>query len=129
MTALPFLATAVPLPRDSDFIGFAALVVRVVQHAAWANGPLEIRRSSVLVWSTLQRTASLLSLHGILRTVDTADCLSLSPSPACAALLSTDHPEGAARRTALFAAVSQRDLVGCREVLDGMMTLVKRGKR
>jgi len=119
----------VKLPRDSDFVGVAALVVQVVQHAAWATGPLEIRRSSVLVWSTVQRTASLLSLHGLLRAVDTADCLSLSPSPACAAMLATDDADGTARRDALMTAVSQRDLVQCRNVLDVMTGLAAKGKR
>lgn len=105
--------------------------MQVVQHAAWSAGPLEIPRSSVLVWSSVQRFASLLSLHGLIRAVDTADRLSLSPSPVCAAMLSDADPDGAERRRALVAAVSHRDPVLCRELLDAMTVLSSpaKGKR
>jgi hypothetical protein len=102
---------------DVDCLSLATLLAQAVQHAARSEPRLEIDRQTSPNWSSLQRAASLLARHELLRTVDTGERLSLSLSPECALLLEASGRKSSALRLALLAAVTGRDELASRAVL------------
>lgn len=103
---------------DADCLSLAMLLAQAVQHASRSEPRLEIDRQTSPTWSSLQRAASLLARHELLRAVDTGQKLSLSLSPECALLLEATGKKPSALRQALLSAVTGRDESASRAVLE-----------